>query len=134
MDGPLTSSTTHVKSETPGRQMTLSEHNRKGEAMNQARYDYKKSAIAKWVTTNNSPNNIVDMPCAAQSALNYRSTKPAKSGLGLDPILAKCRKVVRHFKQCSVNSAELKNYQLQLYQRHDMLIQDVRLAGILLFK
>jgi zinc finger BED domain-containing protein 1 (E3 SUMO-protein ligase ZBED1) len=64
-----------------------------------------------------------NMPCAAHSL--QLSVNKAVAESGIDGLVAKCRKIVGHFKHSPANSAELKMQQVQLGQRQEMLIQDV---------
>jgi zinc finger BED domain-containing protein 1 (E3 SUMO-protein ligase ZBED1) len=63
------------------------------------------------------------MPCAAHSL--QLSVNKAVAESGVDGLLAKCRKIVGHFKHSPANYVELKTQQIILSQRCEILTQDV---------
>ncbi|XP_061589594.1 E3 SUMO-protein ligase ZBED1-like [Cololabis saira] len=63
------------------------------------------------------------MPCIAHSL--QRSITMAIRDSGLENVLAKCRKLVGHFKHSPANSAELRRQQEESGQQQEPLIQDV---------
>uniref|UniRef100_A0A8C1L2T9 Uncharacterized protein n=1 Tax=Cyprinus carpio TaxID=7962 RepID=A0A8C1L2T9_CYPCA len=63
------------------------------------------------------------MPCVAHSL--QRSITMSLRDSGLENVLAKCRKLVGHFKHSPANAAELRAQQEELGQPQEPLVQDV---------
>ncbi|KAG7497214.1 zinc finger BED domain-containing 1-like [Solea senegalensis] len=63
------------------------------------------------------------MPCIAH--ILQRSITVSLSDSGFVNALAKCRKIVGHFKHSPANAAELQAQQAALEQQQEPLIQDV---------
>ncbi|XP_035993655.1 zinc finger BED domain-containing protein 1-like [Fundulus heteroclitus] len=63
------------------------------------------------------------MPCIAH--MLQRSINVSLSDSGFTNVLAKCRKIVGHFRHSAANSMELKAQQAALGQQQEPLIQDV---------
>ncbi len=63
------------------------------------------------------------MPCIAHSL--QRSITSSLRDSGLENVLAKCRKLVGHFKHSPANAAELRGQQEESGQQQEPLIQDV---------
>uniref|UniRef100_A0A3B3QSC0 HAT C-terminal dimerisation domain-containing protein n=1 Tax=Paramormyrops kingsleyae TaxID=1676925 RepID=A0A3B3QSC0_9TELE len=63
------------------------------------------------------------IPCVAHSL--QRSVTVSLQNIAFDNILAKCRKVVGHFKHSPASAAELEHQQIEHGQKKEMLIQDV---------
>ena len=61
--------------------------------------------------------------CNAHSL--QRSVKVSLHISAFDNILAKCRKVVGHFKHSAASAAELEQKQIELGQKKESLIQDI---------
>ena len=94
----------------------------------------EKWDIAKKVTTigTDSAQNMVaaarlmpyeHMPCIAHSI--QRSITTSIRDSGLETVLAKCRKLVGHFKHSPANAEELRRKQVEKGQKEEPLIQDV---------
>uniref|UniRef100_A0A3Q3NKF3 Uncharacterized protein n=1 Tax=Labrus bergylta TaxID=56723 RepID=A0A3Q3NKF3_9LABR len=63
------------------------------------------------------------VPCFAHSL--QRSVTVSLHNSAFDNVLAKCRKVVRHFKHSPANAAELEQKQVEHGQKKESLVQDV---------
>ncbi|GAA6082618.1 E3 SUMO-protein ligase ZBED1-like [Tachysurus ichikawai] len=63
------------------------------------------------------------VPCVAHSL--QRSVTVSLHNSAFDNVLAKCRKVVGHFKHSPASAAELEQKQIELGQKKESLIQDV---------
>lgn len=63
------------------------------------------------------------VPCVAHSL--QRSVTVSLHNSAFDNVLAKCRKVVGHFKHSPASAAELEQKQIELGQKKESLIQDI---------
>ncbi|KAI4875619.1 hypothetical protein NFI96_008201 [Prochilodus magdalenae] len=63
------------------------------------------------------------VPCMAHSL--QRTVTVSLRDSGFESLLAKCRKIVRHFKHSPSNAHELSEQQVALGQKHESLVQDV---------
>lgn len=67
------------------------------------------------------------LPCTAHSL--QRTVTVSLNDSGFESVLAKCRKIVRHFKHSPSNARELREQQVALGQKQESLVQDVATRG-----
>ncbi|KAJ8369426.1 hypothetical protein SKAU_G00094540 [Synaphobranchus kaupii] len=111
------------------RQTTIFECNR-GKPVSTALSAKLTNLLAQWIAINCRPISVVEddgleLLLQGPVAPTGQGHCNVTSGRDFDGVLAKCRKVVGHFKHSPANSDELNAQQASLEQDQEPLVQDV---------